>query len=129
MADGVIVRGVEETQRALDRVADGVRPGGGELHNVLTLAAGQTHRYLMGLSRDRPPMGMVGVLPVITGRLKNSFFWRVERRGRDLAGVVATNLEYAQPVEARREFLARTVRDMEAPVNALMAQHIGRLTR
>lgn len=121
----VSVQGLREAQAELSRVSQAVDPNGG-LSSVMALAAGQVHRYLMGLSRDRPGPGQ-GVLPVITGRLKNSIFWEVKRSGGQVTGIIASNVDYGPDVEARRGFMARAARDQEGPVNDLFASYVGRV--
>lgn len=120
----VSVKGTEAAKARLSAVADSISPQGG-LRPALQLATGMVHRYLIGLGRDYPPVGQQGVLPVQTGRLKNSFFWLVESRGNDLVGRVATNLEYAAGVDARRLFMERVVRDQAGPVNDLLGTQIN----
>lgn len=126
IAGDVTVRGVDDTVDRLIQVDGGLDDR--NLQTFLGLAAGQTHRYLMGLSKDTPPVGETGVLPVITGRLKNSFFWGTRRQGGPV-GFVATNLIYAKDVEQRRGFLGRTVRDMVQPINDLLTRYVGGLSR
>ena len=125
MANDLMVSllGLSELERQMQQMQ---AAGKGEKFNaLLSLAAGMVHRYLMGLSRERPPLGAKGVLPVISGRLKNSFFFGTTRQGNTLFGFVRTNLVYAADVEARRGFLAKTTKDMEKPVNDLFAAYIG----
>jgi hypothetical protein len=120
-----VIRGVDEAVNRLERVDRGLSDG--PLKTFLNLAAGLAHRYLMGLSKDRPPVDQSGVLPVITGRLKNSFFWGTRSQGGPV-GFVATNLSYAPAVEKRRGFLGRTVRDTAKPINDLFAGYGRNLT-
>ena len=121
------VRGIDSAIGELQRVEVGF--GDPRMLALLNLAAGSVHRYLMGLGRDNPPIDETGVLPVITGRLKNSFFWGSGRQGGAPVGFVATNLIYAREVEQRRGMLARTLRDMERPVNDLFASYANRVVR
>lgn len=118
------IRGVTEAQQQLQAVDKATADP--QLIALLSLAAGQVHRYLMSLGKDTPPVGITGVLPVITGRLKNSFFWGTGRQGNSLVGYVATNLIYAPEVERRRGFLAKTIKDMEGPVNSLFGRGLPR---
>lgn len=124
----VSVDDLRQAQQNLQRIDAQTDPSRG-LRSVMRLAAAMVHRYLLGLGRDRPPVGTTGVLPVITGRLKNSFFWQVEGRGNDLTGAVVSNVDYGAEVEGRRGFLARTVRDQEQPVNDLFAQYVRGVVR
>lgn len=124
----VSVSGLREAQERLQRTNAAIAENGPGLRTQLLLAAGMVHRYLIALGRDRPPVGETGVLPVITGRLKNSFFWGVRNLGNSLVGFVATNLFYAPDVERRRGFLAKATKDMEGPVNSLFQSYIDRST-
>lgn len=119
------ITGLKEAQDRLSNVAAGVSPTG--LRPTLTLATGMVHRYLLGLGADYPPIALRGVLPVRTGRLKNSFFWVVENSGNQLVGRVTSNVDYGPTVEARRGFAARTVEDMRGPVNDLLAAEVSRV--
>ncbi len=120
----VSVTGLREAQDRLTATQLAVSPSGG-LRSLVTLATGMVHRYLLGLGADHPPIGMTGVLPVQTGRLKNSLFWVVESKGNSLTGRVTSNVAYAPAVEARRGFMARTVRDQRGPVNDLLSARIS----
>lgn len=93
--------------------------------NTLILGLGLLHRFLMGIGQSYPAPGLVGVLPVRTGRLKNSFFQTpVQRRGDSFAGYVATNVVYAPPVERSRQFLARTTREGGEQVRSLFLRSV-----
>ena len=135
----VKVERLAEAQARLNRADKGLQPAG--IERQMTLAVGMVHRYLMSLSRSGSP-GQ-GILPVATGRLKNSFFWKVERKGGGVIGRVASNVVYGPRVEfgfagtdslgrkynqPGRRFLARTVRDQEKPVNSLLAAHVRQVT-
>lgn len=122
------INGLVEAQAQLTRTAAAVDPSKG-IRAVMALAAGMVHRHLMLLGKDTPPVGITGVLPVITGRLKNSFFFGTERQGDTLVGYVATNLVYAPDVERRRGFLRKTRDDMERPVTDLFASYIRGVIR
>lgn len=125
----VSVEGLADAQRLLSAAEHAADPRGG-LRNSLTLATGMVHRYVISLGQDHPPLGMVGVLPVQTGRLKNSLFWLVESKDGGLVGRVTSNVAYAPSVEARRGFMGRTVRDMRGPVQELLAADIdAKITR
>ena len=119
------ITGLKETQDRLTNIAAGVSPSG--LRPALTLATGMVHRYLLGLGADHPPTYAPGVLPVWSGRLKNSFFWKVDQEGSGLVGRVTTNLEYAHVSEARHGFAQRTVWDMRGPVNELLSAEVSRV--
>lgn len=115
--------GIKEALARLDRAKAGTEGRG--LAQLVQLATGQTHRYLMSLSASGTPPSTPGVLPVVTGRLKNSFFWQT----RGTVGLVASNIAYGPGVEARRGFLSRTARDMGRPINNLVAAHVTKATR
>ena len=118
----VSVEGLAQAQQRLTRTNDAVSGRG--LVASMHLAVGLVHRYLMGLKRDTPPVGQTGVLPVITGRLANSIFFRVIDRGNDITGVVGSNVEYGARVERRRQFMERTRRDVQRPVNDLFGRQV-----
>lgn len=123
----ISVEGLAAAQNRLNRAARGVQPEG--LLRPMTLAVGQTHRYLLGLSRSGTPPTAQGILPVVTGRLRNSFFWTVQRRGASVLGIIGSNVLYGPRVEPRRRFLARTIRDQEGPINNILAAHVQQVTR
>lgn len=125
----VSVRGLAEAQARLARTNDAIAENGSGMRNQLLIAAGMVHRYLISLGRERPPVAQTGVLPVITGRLKNSFFWGVRNAGNSIVGFVATNLTYAPDVERRRGFLSKTVKEMEGPVNSLFNAYVEQSTK
>ena len=119
------VQGLKEAQDRLTNVANGVSPNG--LRGTLLLATGMVHRYLLGLGADHPPVELRGVLPVRTGRLKNSLFFMVEDNGSGLVGRITSNITYGPVVEARRGFMARTVEDMRGPANDLLQAEVYRV--
>jgi hypothetical protein len=93
----------------------------------MNLAVGMVHRYLLGLGQDSPPLGQKGVLPVITGRLKNSFFWLVENKGDALTGRITSNIAYGPVTEDRRGFIAKTVKDQTPKVNELLRAKVEKV--
>lgn len=116
--------GMKEALARLDRAKAGTEGSG--LARIVALVTGQTHRYLMSLSASGTPPGQRGILPVVSGRLKNSFFW--ESKGP--VGLVSSgNIIYGPGVEARRGFIDRTERDMRRPINNLVAAEISKVTR
>lgn len=122
----ITVQGLKEAQDRLTKAAQGVQPSG--LARPMTLAVGMVHRYLLGLSRAGTPPTAQGILPVKTGRLRNSFFFQVRRNSGGVTGLVGSNVLYGPQVEERRRFLLRTVRDQERPVNDLFSAHIRTVT-
>lgn len=122
----ISVEGLKAAQDRLTKAAQGVQPSG--LARPMTLAVGMVHRYLLGLSRAGTPPTAQGILPVKTGRLRNSFFFQVRRSGNSVTGLVASNVLYGPQVEERRRFLLRTVRDMDRPVNNLLSAHVRTVT-
>ena len=124
----VSITGLIEAQQQLARTNAGIAENSSGMRLMLNLGAGMVHRYLISLGKERPPVGLTGVLPVITGRLKNSFFWGTRNQGGPV-GFVATNLAYAAPVEKRRGFLGKTVKDMEQPINKLFTGYVASVTR
>lgn len=123
----VSVTGLREAQARLNRAAQGVQPQG--LERAMTLATGQVHRYLLSLGRSGTPATVQGVLPVVTGRLRASFFWQVRRSRGGVTGLVGSNVLYGPRVNERRQFLARVVRDMERPIRNIISAHIAQVTR
>lgn len=122
----VELRGLDRTVKDLERVEKGV--GDARLLPVMKAAAGLVHRYLMGLKRDTPRVGETGVLPVIGGRLAGSFDFDSGRRGGETVGIVYTNLDYARPVERRRGFMAKTLRNTERPVRDFIGRYVAGVT-
>lgn len=118
----VSVQGLREAQANLERINAELNPNG--MRSTLNLAAGMVHRYLMGLGQDTPPIQQRGVLPVITGRLKNSFFWGVRVQAGEAVGFVQSNIAYGPRVNDRRQFVERTVKDMEQPVLDLVGARV-----
>jgi hypothetical protein len=104
-------RGLGELQAELARLSRAVAVREQGPKQAMTLGVLQMQRFLFAISQDSPPGGQRGVLPVITGRLKNSIFTEVAGQGDDLFGHVATNVIYAPPVEARRGFMERASRE------------------
>jgi len=124
----VTVTGLKEAQARLNRAQQGVQPQG--LERAMRLATGQVHRYLLSIGRSGTPPTTQGVLPVVTGRLRASFFWQVRRHGSGaVSGVVGSNVEYGPVVNQRRQFLQRVVRDQERPVQNIVGAYIRQVTR
>jgi hypothetical protein len=121
----VSIEGLKEAQADLDRIAAGISGNG--LKAKLSLATGMVHRYLIGLGRVDYEIGQPGVLPVKSGRLKNSMFWQVTGGGNNLLGRVTSNVAYAAKKEDMYGFMAKTVKDQEGPVNDLLSAEISRL--
>lgn len=122
---GASITGLKEAQDRLTAVAAGVSPNG--LRPTLTLATGMVHRYLLNLGADHPPTYEGGVLPVWSGRLKNSLFWLVENQGSSLVGRVTSNLVYGPVSEGRHGFMQKTVWDMRGPVQELLSAEVSRV--
>ena len=120
------IQGLKEAQDRLTAVNAALNPNG--LRSTLNLAAGLVHRYLIGLGQDHPPLGQVGVLPVISGRLKNSLFFLVENQGGVPVGRVTTNLAYAGVVNDVRQFMERAAKDTQAAVHELLADYVADVT-
>lgn len=104
--------------------APGAARGG--LRSGLALAAGYVHRHLIGLGRDHPAVDEQGVLPVWSGRLKNSFYTPpVEGQGNSLVSAVVSNIEYGALSNERHDFLGHTVDDTRKRVNSLVRGELG----
>lgn len=98
----------------------------GGMRTALALAAGLVHRHLIGLGRDHPPTDQQGVLPVWTGRLKNSFFTPpVEGQGNSLFSRVVSNIAYGAISNSRHAFMEATVDGTRAQVNSLVRSTLG----
>ncbi len=123
----VEINGLDSTVARLRQIELGV--GDARMLPVMKAAAGLVHRYLMGLKRDRPAVGVTGVLPVISGRLAGSFDFDSGRQGGATVGIVYTNLIYAPTVERRRGFLAKTRKDTERPVNDFVGRYVAGVVR
>lgn len=121
------IRGLDGAISKLNQVEKGV--GDARMLPVMKAGAGLVHRYLMGLKRDRPAVGLTGVLPVITGRLAGSFDFDSGRQGGATVGIVYTNLTYAPTVERRRGFLAKTLKDTAKPVNDFIGRYVAGVAR
>lgn len=90
--------GIKELNQRLDQVSALTQPGHPAHQAILSRAILQFHRF------------MSSVVPVDTGRLKNSLHPFVE----DNEGSIRTNVIYALPVEANAGYVKRTV-DEEGP--------------
>ena len=109
--------------------ADDLRQTLGEIPNrvrnvsrkAMQLAVGLIHRYA------------VSVVPVRTGRLKNSLFWKAdyENGENSLTGVVGTNVKYSPHVEfgteymAERPYMRPAVENNMAAINSIFNDQIG----
>lgn len=114
------VTGLDELRAELERLRDATDPRGGA-RDTMDLAVGMLHRYA------------AGIVAVDEGRLMNSLFTDVYTRGNSLFGLVATNVEYAIPVERRPapagggrggSYFARTVAEEGPNVNSLFGAAI-----
>lgn len=121
-----MIEGLPEAIAGLERLENGLN----DLSTVMSLAAGQVHRYL------------INIVPVRTSRLKNSFFPDTKGQGNSIVGIVATNVEYAARVnygfkqkdkrgrqynQEGSHFIERTIEAQEGPVNDLFAVYVGGL--
>lgn len=95
------VAGLAEAQARLVRLAEEVAASGG-LRAVMAKGTLRAHAY------------STKIVHVISGRLKNSLFPRVQVQGNQVYGVVGTNVAYAPIEEARggtHAFFGRTVKE------------------
>lgn len=100
-ANSMSVVGMKELQQKLQRLQEKLDPYGG-LYDAMGIAIGMVHRYASA------------IVPVDTGRYKNSLFWTVGRGMRGVTGRMGTNVEYAISVErmgGRRATFARTMKE------------------
>lgn len=123
----VKVERLKEAQARLGRAEAGLSPSA--MQRPMVQATTLVHRYLLGLKRSGTPPTLTGVLPVATGRLAASFFWRVRRQGNGLIGIVGSNVDYGPQVEYRRQFLSKTVENMSGPVADIFGAHIRQIGR
>ena len=92
-----------------------------ESRKAMQLAVGLIHRHA------------ATIVPVRTGRLKNSLFWDAdyERQGNTIVGAVGTNVEYAPYVEfgtrrmSARPYLRPAVENNANAINSIFASEIG----
>lgn len=115
MAIRVEIYGVEEVQRRIGQIADGVRPA---LQEAIGEAATLTEELAKGYA------------PVRTGRLRASIKAEVVTRDTVVQGVVGSDVPYAGVQEERVGFLARALREAESRivdfVNSAIARLIGK---
>lgn len=109
------IRGLRETQERMERLLEAVSAQG-DLEGIVAKGTLRAHRYVVGITH------------VISGRLKNSHFPRVQVAGNQVYGVVGTNVVYA-PIEHNRggthAFYARTVAEDGAGIVAMMEHDIA----
>lgn len=109
------IRGLRETQERMERLLEAVSAQG-DLEGIVAKGTLRAHRYAVGITH------------VISGRLKNSHFPRVQVAGNQAYGVVGTNVVYA-PIEHNRggthAFYARTVAEDGAGIVAMMEHDIA----
>lgn len=116
----VSIEGLEAAQRNLLAAQRAVEPGDG-LRATMVLATGQLHRYIIGQPR--------AIMRVRTGRLKNSIFPDVRTVQNEVVGIVATNVEYAPPIEKRYGFFRRGLADQERSLNTLFSDNVSKAIR
>lgn len=114
----VELRGTDQAIRHLGRAEKAISPSDG-LKTVMTVATGMLHRYVIGQPRE--------IMRVKTGRLRNSIFPDVRNVRGETVGLVATNVEYAPPVEKRYGFFARGIANQQPVINSLFTDHVGKV--
>lgn len=110
--------GVDNLRRELGRLPGAIR---NVSRKAMQLAVGLIHRHA------------ATIVPVRTGRLKNSLFWDAdyERQGNTIVGAVGTNVEYAPYVEfgtrrmSARPYLRPAVENNANAINSIFASEIG----
>jgi hypothetical protein len=109
------IKGLRETQARMERLLEDLSAQGG-LEAIVAKGTLRAHRYAVGITH------------VVTGRLKNSHFPRVQAAGNQVYGTIGTNVAYAM-IEHNRggthAFYARTVREDGAGIVAMMEQDIA----
>lgn len=104
----VEIVGAEAAIRELERLRATASPAG--MRKTIRLATGLLHRTASA------------IVPVDTGRLKNSLFQDVIGRGNNIVGLVGTNVEYSIFVEQRVHFMQRTVEREASAVRSLFVE-------
>ncbi len=110
--------GADNLRRVLGELPDRVR---NVSRKAMQLALGLIHRHA------------ATIVPVRTGRLKNSLFWdpEYERHGNTIVGAVGTNVAYAPHVEFGTRFmdaqpyLIPAVTQNASAINSIFASEIG----
>lgn len=110
--------GADGLRRELGRIPGRIR---NVSRKAMELALGLIHR------------SAAAIVPVRTGRLKNSLFWNpeYERQGNTIVGAVGTNVAYAPHVEFgtrrmnERPFLRPAVEQNADAINSIFASEIG----
>lgn len=102
--------GLDSLKHKFGRLDDQVKTG---LVNGMRRSQGAVSRHA------------IGIVPVDTGRLKNSIFdgdpyWG----GNTIYGEVGTNVEYAYPVEDKQPYLLPALRNEERTVNDIFAMEL-----
>jgi len=110
-ANTMSVEGLKELQRQLTETLPDQT--GNALENAMRRAEGAVHRHA------------AGIVPVDTGRLKNSIFWDDPYwGGNTIFGEVGTNVEYAPDVEADQPYLLPALRNEERTINDIFAMEL-----
>jgi phage gpG-like protein len=109
------VRGLKEVQRKNEQM---VR----DLHGIPMLNT--MRRATLMVQRD----AKLGC-PVVTGRLRNSITPEVRAEGKDVQGVVGSNVEYAPKVEQRRQFFLSAFEQNSEAIVALVGDTVSVIVR
>lgn len=110
--------GTDNLRRAIGEIPGQVRAG---MRKAMKLALGLVHRHA------------ATIVPVRTGRLKNSLFWNpeYEQDGNTLVGIVGTSVQYAPYVELgtrrmqARPYLQPAIDQNVNTINSIFANEIG----
>ncbi len=105
------LKGLKDLNKRLGHLTDIVSEGSDTHEPILSDAILQLHRF------------MSNVVPVDTGRLKNSLHPFVDLSSS--AADISTNVEYALPVEFRTGYVQRTVDDELPLVTERMLEATG----
>lgn len=109
--------------------ADGLRRQLGQIPERVRNVSRKAMQLALGLIHRSAAL----LVPVRTGRLKNSLFWDddYERRGNTIVGAVGTNVEYAPHVEfgtrrmSSRPYLIPAVEQNINTINSIFSSEIG----
>lgn len=118
MSVRIEIVGADNLRRELGRLPGTIR---NVSRKAMQLALGLVHRTAAAL------------VPVRTGRLKNSLFWdpEYERQGNTIVGAVGTDVHYAPHVEFgtrfmdARPYLIPAVQNNANAINSIFASEIG----
>jgi hypothetical protein len=111
----VVVQGLVEAREKLEQVARDLR--GDDFVDGMQEAV----LAVLGTARE--------IVPVVTGRLKNSIVGEVTVVGDVVQGVVGSNVEYAPKVEKRRQYLKGAFDRNEAKIRQILDAKVAAIVK